>query len=146
LDAIKSKGIEIDYTREFGDFTLSGGYAYVDAKVSASGISLALDGLRPAQVPRHFGNLGADYKGGGWQLGTKLRYIGSQFEDDANRTALRDALTVDANAFYRISEKLWFELRGENLFDTEVQAGISGAGVIERATPLTVSVGFSLDI
>jgi vitamin B12 transporter len=146
LDAIKSKGIEIDYTREFGDFTLSGGYAYVDAKVSASGISLALDGLRPAQVPRHFGNLGADYKGGGWQLGTKLRYIGSQFEDDANRTALRDALTVDANASYRISEKLWFELRGENLFDTEVQAGVSGAGVIERATPLTVSIGFSLDI
>jgi vitamin B12 transporter len=146
LDAIRSKGIEIDYTREFGDLTLSGGYAYFDAKVSASGISLALDGLRPAQVPRHFGNLGVDYKGGGWQLGTKLRYIGSQFEDDANRTRLRDALTVDANASYRISEKLWLELRGENLFDTEVQAGISGAGVIERATPLTVSVGFSLDI
>ncbi len=146
LDAIESKGIEIDYRREFGNFTLSAGYAYVDAKVSASGPSAALNGLRPAQVPRHFGNLGAQYTGNGWQLGTKLRYIGRQFEDDANRTRLLDALTLDATSSVRISEKLWFELRGENLFDAEVQAGISGAGVIERAAPLSISAGFSLDI
>jgi vitamin B12 transporter len=146
LDAIESKGIEIDFSRQFGDFTLSAGYAYVDAEVSASGISAALNGLRPAQVPRHFGSVGANYAGDDWQIGTKLRYIGSQFEDDANRTRLRDALTADATASYRVTGNLRFELRAENLFDAQVQAAISGAGIIERASPRSISAGFSLEL
>ncbi len=146
LQAIECKGVEIDYTRELGQFTMRAGYAYVGAKVVGSGLSAALDGLRPAQVPRHFGNLGVQYNDDDLRLGTQLRYIGNQFEDDANRNRLRDALTVDANASYSISKKIRLELRGENLFDAAVQAGVSGAGIIERAVPRTISVGLSLDI
>ena len=146
VEAIDSKGVEIDYFRQFGDFTLHAGYAYVDAKIDGAGPSAALNGLRPAQVPRHFGNVGANYDAGNWQIGAKLRYIGSQFEDDANRARLRDALTADGTASYRISDKIRFELRGENLFDAQVQVAISNAGVIERAAPRTISVGLSLEL
>jgi vitamin B12 transporter len=146
VEAIDSKGVEIDYFRQFGDFTLHAGYAYVDAKIDGAGPSAALNGLRPAQVPRHFGNVGANYDAGDWQIGAKLRYIGSQFEDDANRARLRDALTADGTASYRISDNIRFELRGENLFDAQVQAAISNAGVIERAAPRTISVGLSLEL
>ena len=146
VEAIDSKGVEIDYFRQLGDFTLHAGYAYVDAKIDGAGPSAALNGLRPAQVPRHFGNVGANYDAGNWQIGAKLRYIGSQFEDDANRARLRDALTADGTASYRISDKIRFELRGENLFDAQVQVAISNAGVIEHAAPRTISVGVSLEL
>ena len=36
---------------------------------------------------------------------------------------------------------LAFEARGENLTDEEVVAGISGAGIFERATPRTLWLG-----
>ncbi len=146
LDAIESKGLEIDYFRKIGDVTLHAGYAYVDAKVKGSGVSAALNALRPAQVPRHFGNAGINYASDNWQIGAKLRYIGSQFEDDANRTRLRDAFTADGSASIRVSDNLRFELRAENLFDAQVQAAISGSGVIERTSPRSISAGISLEI
>ncbi len=53
LDSIAAKGIELDARYAFGDWTASGGWSWVDARVEASGAALALDGLRPAQTPRH---------------------------------------------------------------------------------------------
>ena len=54
LDAIDSKGVEIDASYAVRDVTLSLGYAYVDAEVRAAGVAAGLDGLRPAQVPQTF--------------------------------------------------------------------------------------------
>ncbi len=36
------------------------------------------------------------------------------------------------------------EARGENLFDERVEAGISGADIVERATPRTLWIGVRL--
>lgn len=141
LDAIDSKGIELDASYSGRDFTLSVGYAYVDAKVETSGTAAAFNGLRPAQMPRHFANAGGEYDGGKLKLSADLRYVGSQFEDDVNSLQLQDAFTVDAGASYQLLKGLAVELRGENLFDAEVQAAISNTGIIERATPRTIWLG-----
>ncbi|WP_166042590.1 TonB-dependent receptor, partial [Sphingosinicella sp. YJ22] len=53
LDAIDSRGVEIDGSIALGRFTLSAGYSFADAEVVASGPAAPLDGLRPAQTPRH---------------------------------------------------------------------------------------------
>jgi outer membrane receptor protein involved in Fe transport len=142
LDAIVSKGIEID-----GEFRLVHalwlqlGYAYLDAKVRGNGFAALLDGLRPAQVPRHFANVSLDYMGDDFSAAVALRYLGRQFDDDANSRALADALTVDLMAAYGLSTKLRVELRGENLFNERVEAAISGNGIIERASPRTLWLG-----
>jgi vitamin B12 transporter len=146
LDAIDSKGIEIDAKLKLGAVTVRTSYAYVDAKVKAGGIATPLSGRRPAQVPRHFVSGGFGYDSGAFKFDTNLRYIGSQFEDDLNAARLDDAITVDALASYRLANGLGIQLRAENLFDAEVQAGISGAGVIERATPRTLWVGFTFEL
>jgi len=69
------------------------------------------------------------------------RYAGARFEDDQNSARLDPAWTVDATLGVPVTKRLRVEGRAENLFDAEVQAGISGGGVIERATPQTLWIG-----
>ncbi len=145
LDAILSRGVGIDGSLRLGRLTLSGGYGFADARVEASGAALPLNGLRPAQTPRHSLSAGLAWRqegGSGASLG--LRYVGDQFEDDLNRQRIPDALTLDAAAQLPIGRRLALELRAENLTDERVVAGISGAGIVERATARTLWLGITL--
>ncbi len=140
LDAIRSNGFELDAQANAGDWRLSASYAYADVQVRASGIALGLDGLRPAQVPRHLASATL-----GWRwLSATARYVSTQFEDDGNLRSLREALTLDAVANIPVTQRLSITLRGENLTNTEVDAGISGSGIVERATPRTFWLGLKL--
>lgn len=144
LDAINSKGLEFEADYRQGPFTMSARYAYVDAKVDASGPSTLLDGLRPAQVPRHFGSVGLAYDAAAFRADVDIRYVGGQFEDDINSRNLDDALTFDAGLSYRVFDNLRLELRGENLLDRRVEAAVGSDGVVERATPRTIWAGISV--
>jgi outer membrane receptor protein involved in Fe transport len=144
LDAIVSKGVEVDAGIDLTDtVSLTAGYAFVDAEVRGSGVSAPLNGLRPAQVPRHFGNATLAYERQSISASATLRYIGAQFEDDANIRTLADAWTLDFDVGFEIMRGLRLQLRGENLFDARVEAAISGSGVIERANPRTLWLGAS---
>jgi outer membrane receptor protein involved in Fe transport len=144
LDAIVSRGIEADARLYLNsEISLKLGYAFVDAEVRGSGLSAPLDGLRPAQVPRHFGNASLSYDTPTVSASTTLRYIGRQFEDDANLRVLDEALTLDVDLGIDLTDALQLQLRGENLFDARVWAAISGSGIIERANPRTLWLGAS---
>jgi vitamin B12 transporter len=145
LDAIDSKGIELDLSYAIRGISIRAGYAYVDATVEASGAAAALNGLRPAQVPRHFANAGVSYGGEALSANLRARYVGGQFEDDSNNRRLASAFTLDAGIGYRVGEKIRLELRGENLFDARVEAAIGSDGVIERAIPRTIWAGISVE-
>ncbi|MFM2409840.1 MAG: hypothetical protein RL481_668, partial [Pseudomonadota bacterium] len=142
LDAIVAKGLEVDASHYLtSDIRIKFGYAFVDAKVRASGAAVPLNGLRPAQVPRHFGNASLAYADRTFSAEAALRYIGQQFEDDANSRFLADALTADLSLGYKLDDRFSLDMRGENLFDARVEAAISGTGIIERANPRTIWLG-----
>ena len=142
LEAIAVKGLELDGRLELGAWTLSGGYSFADAEVKADGAARPLDGLRPAQTPRHSlaGTLAWQAVGGA-RGSVTARYAGAQFEDDLNQQILPGALTFDVAATVPIGRRLSLEARAENFTDERVVAGISGAGLIERATPRTLWIG-----
>jgi outer membrane receptor protein involved in Fe transport len=145
LDAVHSRGIEIDGRLELGAWSLSGGYSFADARVRASAAALPLNGLRPAQTPRHSLAGTAAWRGlGGARASGTLRYAGSQYEDDLNQQLLPDALTIDAAAAVPVSRRLSLEARAENITGARVVAGISGNGIVERATPRTFWLGLRL--
>ena len=73
-----------------------------------------------------------------------LRYAGPQYEDDLNRQPIPEALTGDAAIAWPLTRVLMVELRGENIGDEEVVAGVTGDGVIERAAPRTIWLGLRL--
>jgi outer membrane receptor protein involved in Fe transport len=142
LEAIESRGIELDGELALGRWRIAGGYSYADARVEARGAAAPLDGLRPAQTPRHSASLSLGWRGdGGRSAFVAARYVGEQFEDDLNRQKLPDALTFDAAAAWPLTGRLALEARAENVLDEQVVAGISGGGLIERATPQTFWIG-----
>ena len=146
LEAIRSRGVEIDAAFDLAalvqGLTLRTGYSYVDAKVDGTGDAAPIDGLRPAQVPRH--NVSATI---GWDSGKGTgaslsgRYIGQQFEDDVNQLSLADAFTLDGRMSLAVNDRLLVETRVENIFDARVEAAVSSNGIIERTFPRTVWIG-----
>lgn len=137
ISAIRSRGFELDLAARLGELTFTGSYAHADARVRAGGIAAPLDGLRPAQVPRHLASATL-----GWRwLSATLRHVSAQFEDDANIRRLDGATTLDAVARIPLAKRLALSLRGENLANARVETAVSGAGVIERASPRSIWVG-----
>jgi outer membrane receptor protein involved in Fe transport len=142
VEAIVSRGVEIDAGLAFGNWRLSAGYSFADAEVHAAGEALPLDGLRPAQAPRHSASATVAWAGSKGSLASlTARFVGDQYEDDLNRQLIPDAFTLDAVGMVPIAEGLEIEARAENLTDARVVAGISGAGIVERATPRTLWIG-----
>ena len=142
--AIVARGIELDASLDVGTFRLSGGYVPVDSEMRADGAAAALDGRRPAQTPRDSASATIAWRGGIAQASLTARYVGAQFEDDLGTERLPDAVTFDATASVPVTDQFSVELRGENLANQRVVAGISGAGIVERATPRTLWVGVRL--
>lgn len=141
LDSIEAKGVEVDARHALGEWVLSAGWAWVDSKVESSGAALALDGLRPAQTPRHSLSSTLAWTGARARASVTARYSGAQYEDDLNRQLLPGAFTLDAAALVPLSRRLAVEARAENLTDARVLAGITGDGIRERATPRTLWIG-----
>jgi vitamin B12 transporter len=142
LDSIAVAGIELDARLVRGAWTLGAGYSFADAEVRGAGPALALDRLRPAQTPRH--SLAASLAwsdGGGAAASLAARWTGGQYEDDLNRQRIPGAVTLDAAATLPVGRHIAIEARAENLTDERVVAGISGAGIVERATPRTLWIG-----
>lgn len=144
VDAIRAQGLEFDGSVRLGVADLRASYAFTDAVVRASGAAAALDGQRPAQVPRHrlSATVGAEPTAR-TALSATLRYESSQFEDDLGERRLDDWLTVDATARVTLADGLALVARAENLFDATVQAGISSTGIVDRASPRTLWLGLT---
>jgi len=141
LDGLRSNGLEVDASWRPGPVGFRASWSHVDARVRADGGALALDGLRPAQTPRDQVSATVDGRYRRAAASLTLRHVARQFEDDQNRRTLTPATTLDAYVAIPLTAGLMVEGRAENLADAQVQAGISGADLVERATPRTLWLG-----
>ena len=141
LDAIRSTGFEFDGRWEHGPLFAQASWSHVDPRVDASGTAAVLDGLRPAQTPRDLVSTTFGWRKGTAAVSTTLRHGARQFDDDQNTRRLAPATTLDAYAALPVTKWAAIELRAENLFDERIEAGITGADIVERATPRTLWVG-----
>ncbi len=141
LDGLRSNGLEVDASWRPGPVGFRASWSHVDARVRADGAAVALDGLRPAQTPRDQVSATVDGRYRRAAASLTLRHLARQFEDDQNRRTLAPATTLDAYVAIPLTAALVVEGRAENLTDAQVQAGISGADLVERATPRTLWLG-----
>ena len=142
LESIAAKGVEFDAIATLGRITARASYAYTDAEVTASGVAAGLDGLQPAQSPEHQASATIGWANrAGAALSVTGRYVSDQFEDDGNERALADAFTVDARIAMPVAAGFSIEARAENLTDERIEAGISGDGIVEQASPRTLWIG-----
>jgi vitamin B12 transporter len=141
LDSIAAVGAELDARYAFGAWSVAAGWSWADARVKASGAAGALDGLRPAQTPRHSFSSTLAWAREGARAALTARYSGAQYEDDLNRQRLPGAFTLDAAGVLPLGRAVAIEARAENLADARILAGVSGDGIEERATPRTLWIG-----
>ncbi|WP_066481232.1 MULTISPECIES: TonB-dependent receptor [unclassified Sphingomonas] len=141
LAALDVRGIEIEAGGRVASVEARLSYAYTDARVQGAGTSAALDGLRPAQTPRHQASATLAWRAAaGTQASVTGRYQSSQFEDDQNSRVLGDALTLDSAATLIVGDGLALIARVENAFDARVDTGFSG-NARERSHPRTLWLG-----
>jgi vitamin B12 transporter len=141
LDAILVKGIEGSAEIRRGPWSMELGASLTGARVHANGPAANLDGLRPAQTPRLAMSAGL-----GWEQSRRaakivVRHTGPQYEDDLNRQRLPPATTLDAFGAWPLTDRIQLVVRGQNLLDETVFAGISDDGTVERGTPRSFWLG-----
>ncbi|MEG3164865.1 TonB-dependent receptor [Sphingomonas sp. PB2P19] len=141
LDAVRVHGFEIDASWRPGPVGVQASWSHSTSRVEGSGVSAALDGLQPAQTPRDQVSGTLDWRRDALAASLTVRHVARQFDDDQNSRSLAPATTLDAYAALPITRALVVEARGENLFDKRVEAGTSGVGIVERATPRTLWIG-----
>lgn len=118
----RSEGVEFDVNAQLGRLSLTGVYAYTDARITED-TRPAFVGSGLSNVPKHSG---AVY--GFWQsnaaepgsvgIGAGLTYVGERPGDDVNSGfRLPDYLTARVNLSYQITPGLAVQVDAENLFD-----------------------------
>jgi vitamin B12 transporter len=146
VDAIRSRGVELGAGLRLGAVSLDGSLAWTDAEVEASGVSAALDGMRPAQTPRLAASAALAWRPRERMvLSATLRHVGAQFEDDLESDVLPAATTLDAFVQVPLANRLSFVLRGENLTDTRIVTRNQG-GSIDLGVPRTVWAGLRVGL
>lgn len=146
VDAIRALGVEASADLKLGRVDLSGSLSWTDAKVEASGTQVALDGLRPAQVPRLAASATAAWAPrDGWRLAATVRRTGAQFEDDLETDVLPAATTLDLFAQVPVTQFVSLVLRAENLTDETIVTRNQG-GSIDLGAPRTLWAGIKVGL
>lgn len=144
VDAIRAQGIEAAAHLRTGQWSLDGSLAWTDAEVRGSGPAAALDGKRPAQVPRLAASATLAWQPrDNWRIAATLRHVGHQFEDDLETDVLPAATTLDAYGEMPLAGTLALVLRGENLTGERVVTR-NQAGSIDLGAPRTLWIGLKL--
>lgn len=148
IGAQKTRGVELDFTAKPSDgWSLYGGLALADAKLTNLPNTRIFEGNRPTGVPNAAASLGTSYQfqsGSlkGFGIGGSLTYRDSIFTTNDNRRSLPAYTTLDLALFYR-RDDFDAQLNIYNVTDTSYfRNGSNGGGL--PGLPLTVaaSVGF----
>ncbi|HLJ74488.1 MAG TPA: TonB-dependent receptor, partial [Thermoanaerobaculia bacterium] len=124
----RSRGIEFDWAKTFGNWSANAGDQFADATLSS--------GARTPQVPRNTATMQVAYRS---LAGVQARWSTMQFDDDVNQFPLRGYFVVDAFAAHPIAPKLAATLSLENIFNARIQT--AATPVITLGQPRAVRVG-----
>lgn len=146
VNRIHARGLEASADLSFGNVDLSGSLSWTDANVRAMAAQGALDGMRPAQVPKLAASGTVAWKpADGWRLAATVRRTGAQFEDDLEVDSLKAATTLDLYAQVPITRFASLVLRAENLTDETIVTRNAG-GSMDLGQPRTLWAGVKLGL
>ena len=137
-------GFEADGNfRITNDLRISGGYLFVDSRVTSFPANTLLEGLFIPQIARHQFSMQVAYTAvKQTTLGAQIRAASSQFDDDLNQFRLNSFATTDVFASRRMGSKVEIFAAAENLFDSKIEAGRTPALTV--AAPRTFRLGLRL--
>ena len=135
LGRIRGFEAEVEY-RPAKDWRLFASYLFSDARVVEARRQRSLEGNRLAQVPEHTYTLGVRYDNPAIvNAAATGRFVGGQYEDDANTLPLGSYFVLDVVVSRPITKWLEAFAAVENLFDTTYSTGRTTEGVISIGAP-----------
>jgi outer membrane receptor protein involved in Fe transport len=145
LDRVEVLGVEAQLAWEFArDWRLRLQYLHTQATVATATDARQIEGKRLAQTPEQVAVAALEWTPGAWQGVAQVRYVGGQFEDDLNTLELAPFTVVDLSLGYRFNEHVSASVRVENLFDTEIEVGKTGSGLVNIGPPRLVAFTLGL--
>jgi outer membrane receptor protein involved in Fe transport len=145
LDAVRVVGLEASaHWQPVTALQLNASYLYNDTRITAARVSPTLVGNRLAEVPRHKVVLTASWLAPAQiHLNANLSWTSSQFDDDQNTLKLALATTFDLSASRKFGKSLEIFFSVDNLFNAEVQTGLSSPtnGIVSVGPPRFVHGG-----
>ena len=141
IGSVRVRGIELSASTTRGPWSMRADASLTDPRVRSSGLSSALDGLRPAQTAKAAVSASLGWARDGRAVSLFLFHTGSQFDDDLNRRALPPATSLGLFAAIPVSRQWQLTSRIENLLNARIVAGRGEDQTVERATPRTLWLG-----
>jgi catecholate siderophore receptor len=148
VDGQRSKGVELGLSGQLTRaWSVAGGYAYQDARLTADQSTTVKAGARVAQVPRHTLSLWNRFDVSA-ELGAAVGvvYRDSIYTSTANTVVVPSYTRVDGALYYNIGNDYRLQLNVENLFDKRYYASAHGDNNIMPGAPrsykLTVNAKF----
>jgi outer membrane receptor protein involved in Fe transport len=142
LGSVRVEGAEVDLAIRASDrVSVDLAWAHSESEVRAAPNQPELVGNALAQAPEDTITLRPRFTSGRFDLALAARWVDEQFDDDLNERVLADATIVDAFARVRVGDSWSLFAAAENLFDEEVEAGLTGDGLVSIAAPRLLRVG-----
>jgi outer membrane receptor protein involved in Fe transport len=140
---IEAAGLEASVAREIGeDLALRLAFDVTAARVDGGSAAPQLTGLRPAQAPQWTVVGGVDWQAmARLKLATDVRWEGPRFEDDLNSRVLAPAVTLNARADWRLTDRAGVWIAADNLTDANVEVSETADGTEGFGPPRTFRAG-----
>jgi outer membrane receptor protein involved in Fe transport len=121
-------------------------YLFDDTNIVSASVAPDLVGHQLVQVPKNSATFGASWSAPGeWVITPRVRWIGTQFNDDENQMPLESAVVADLSVSRRLGAHAQLFITIENLGNTQIQTGLSTTGVISTGEPRMTFGGIRLD-
>jgi catecholate siderophore receptor len=145
VDGQRSKGVELGLNGQITrDWSIIGGYAYQDAKITKTQTAAIKAGATLAQVPEHSASLWNRYDfGSGWGAGLGLVYRGEIYPSTDNTVVLPGFSRVDAALYYTVNKNLNVQLNVENVMDKKYYASANSNNNITPGAPRGFRLGLN---
>jgi catecholate siderophore receptor len=145
VDAQRTKGVELSIDgRVTNRWTIAGGYAFQDGKITRSISANAQAGAVLAQVPRHSFSLWNKYDvASRLSAGLGVIHRGDIFAASDNLVTLPAFTRVDGALFWTVARQVRAQLNVENLFDTRYFASAHNNSNILPGSPRAIRVAMT---
>ena len=145
VDGQRSKGVELGVSGSITpQWTVMGGYAYQDAKLTAAQSKTIPAGTTLAQVPTHSMSLWNRYDfTPSIGAGLGLVYRDSIYTSTSNAVTVPAFGRVDAALYYALSKQYKLQVNVENLFDKQYFASANSDSNITPGSPRALRVSLN---
>ena len=153
LERLNLDRVRADGAQAYAEWILSkslrlrADYLLDQTEILAAAVAPSLVGHQLVQVPKNSATLGASWSAPGELVLTpRVRWIGAQFNDDANQLRLAAAVVADLSVTRRLGAHAQLFLSVENIGNTQIQTGLSATGLINTGEPRTTFGGIRLQL